>query len=731
MRIKMPGAASWQRRFLVLVATACVLLPAVAAAQGLTGTLSGTVTDPQGGVLAGALVRISSPALIGGQMTQPTGERGQLRFAALPPGTYILDIELQGFAPYRLDDIRIGVGGTLNLRVQLRLANVTESVAVEGGGSRIDAREPGFETRFGVEDLDAIPTSRASMFPWIRNAPGISPTSPASSTITTVSAFGSGTNENKFLFDGTDFTCPCNGIARSEPGIDFIREVHVQSVGASVEYGNVQGAVINVVTKQGGNRFQYDASYYGQPSGLTSQPVLLPLPSPASGQTGYSRAKYRDFTTNLGGPAVRERVWFFGGYQHLRDYDSQPGTDPTLPRTYEQDKIFGKLTWQIAPTWQLVQSFHQEFWLNPEQPLPSTPFEATVRRSATVPAITFGHLTHTLSSNTVWDVRVGRFVYSQDNALSNGDSTIPSRRDTVTGITSGAPPQFGRIEISRTTAKATLTHYRPGFLAADHEWKIGGQVERGEHEGPIVIPTGARFVDSNGAKSQKVISAPSNTGGLFITTAAFVSDEITIGNRLTINAGLRFDHHRAVSQDLHAVDLDGAETDEVVSGLGTLYTWDLFSPRLGTTTRLTADGRTILRGSYGRFYQGVLTGELAPVHPGATPITTLGYEAATGDYTRPISTVTPDESSGRSRHAGAAHRRAIDRRRSRARPPGLGGPRLRPQGWRAVHWLDGRRGRIRRIDADPGQRQRRAGLRPGERAGRPTLSPDQRRAVTR
>ena len=264
-----------------------------------------------------------------------------------------------------------------------------------------------------------------------------------------------------------------------------------------------------------------------------------------------------------------------------------------------------------------------------------------MRRSATVPAITFGHLTHTLSSNTVWDVRVGRFVYSQDNALSNGDSTIPSRRDTVTGITSGAPPQFGRIEISRTTAKATLTHYRPGFLAADHEWKIGGQIERGEHQGPIVIPTGARFVDSNGAKSQKVVSAPSNTGGLFLTTAAFASDEITIGNRLTINAGLRFDHHRAVSQDLHAVDLNGEDTDAIVNGLGTLYTWDLFSPRLGMTARLTADGRTLLRSSYGRFYQGVLTGELAPVHPGATPITTLGYESATADYTRVLSRVTP------------------------------------------------------------------------------------------
>ena len=107
-------------------------------------------------------------------------------------------------------------------------------------GSRIDARDPGFGTRFGPEDLKAIPTRRASMFDFIRAAPGMSPTSPGSGTTTTVSAFGSGTNENQFLIDGTNFTCPCNGIARSEPGVDFIQEIQVQSVGASAEYGNVQ-----------------------------------------------------------------------------------------------------------------------------------------------------------------------------------------------------------------------------------------------------------------------------------------------------------------------------------------------------------------------------------------------------------------------------------------------------------------------------------------------------------
>src|SRR4029079_11254024 len=179
-------------------------------------------------------------------------------------------------------------------------------------------------TRFRLEDLRTIPTRRASMFDLIRASPGISPTSPGSGTVTTVSAFGSGTNENQFLIDGTNFTCPCNGVARAEPGVDFIQEIQVQSVGASVEFGNVQGAVINVITRQGGERWLPEASYYGQTAGLTSHPLHLAMAAPATGQSGYERARYRDLTLNLGGPALRDRLWVFAGAQYLRDYDSQP-----------------------------------------------------------------------------------------------------------------------------------------------------------------------------------------------------------------------------------------------------------------------------------------------------------------------------------------------------------------------------------------------------------------------
>jgi hypothetical protein len=612
------------------------LLPCVAGAQALTGSLIGTVKDQQGGVLPGATVRITSPALMGGVATQNTNEKGQLVFPVLPPGVYALDVDIRGFGSHHEGNIRISAGATLEVAVVMRLAGVSEAVHTTASTSRVDARDSGLSTVLGPDILRGIPSRRNSLFQALNMMPGISPTSPSSSTVTTVSAFGSGTNENMFLLDGLPTTCPCNGVPRSEFGIDFMHELQLQSIGASAEFGGLQGAVVNVVTRQGSNRFLFDTSYYGQPSSLTSQPVRVALAAPATGDSGFGRARYHDFTANLGGPAKRDRIWFFTGYQFLRDSDSQPGTDPNLPRKYEQNKIFVKLNWKLRPGMQLMQSFHDEIWLNSEPPTIVKPIEATQKRSASVPAITFGHLTHILSPTTVWDVRVGRFVHARKDESS---TSAASRFDRATGVTTGAPSQVGNLTLLRTSAKATLSRYQAGLVGADHQLKIGGEIERGESRGFQIIPTGVRYVDDAGRPFQAISSAPSVSGGMFVTAAVFATDAITFRDRLTINAGLRFDRSRAISQDLPALDAQGNETGEVTQGLGTLYVWNVLSPRVGITLKLTADGRTILRSSYGRLSQGVLTGELGFFHPGVSPVTTMAFDAATGGYTRFVRTL--------------------------------------------------------------------------------------------
>src|SRR4029434_2857999 len=166
-----------------------VLVPRAAFPQGLTGTLVGTIKDEQGGVLPGALVTISSPALIGGPQTVAATDKGQVRFQALPPGGYLVEVIMSGFASYREEAVAIGAGATLERNVVLRIAGLTEAIEV-AGGSRIEARSSGFETRFGADYIKAIPGRRYSLFDLIKVAPGVSPTSTTSGTSTSASTRG-------------------------------------------------------------------------------------------------------------------------------------------------------------------------------------------------------------------------------------------------------------------------------------------------------------------------------------------------------------------------------------------------------------------------------------------------------------------------------------------------------------------------------------------------------------
>jgi hypothetical protein len=629
------------RHAVVICALLVALLPATAAGQGLSGSLSGSVRDEQGAMVGAATVTVSSPAQIGGDQRATADDKGQWRFPVLAPGVYVLVVEMApGFASYREEGIAIGAGASIERPVVLKLAGVAQSVTVVADSS-VESRSSGFETRFGPDYLATIPSRRFSMFDTIRSAPGMSPTSPSSGTVNTVSSFGSGVNENAFLIDGTTFTCPCSGVSRAEPNVDVIQEVHVQSIGASVEFGNMQGAVINVVTKQGGERFQSQSAYYGQAAGLTAQPIVLPVANGTQPSSGYERDRYRDFSTGLGGPVLRDRLWFYGAYQYLRDYDSQPGADPAFPRKYEQDKVFGKLTWRLTPSLQMMQSFHEEFWENPDPPTLAVPYETTLRRHASVPSSTFANVTYAPSGNNVWDLRVGRYLFDEQDDPSTGDRTTPGHRDLVTGVSSVNVREMGALHLDRITAKAVFNRYQSAWLGAQHELKAGIQLERGEHRQPTVIPGGVRYNDSNGLPFQAEYREPSIAGGRADMVAFFASDSIALNDRVTVNLGIRYDHSRASSQDVPALDASGGETDQTIAGLGTLYTWNVVSPRLGLTARLTSDGRTMLRASYGRFNQGVLTGELSPIHPGVTSTITMAYDSATGGYTTPVSVVNP------------------------------------------------------------------------------------------
>src|SRR3990172_7862267 len=429
--------------FLALGAT--VMVSISASAQVITGTIIGSVRDESGGVLPGATVTITSPSLPSGPSTQVTNEKGQYRFPNLAPGVYALNVSLAGFSTYNEEGMRVSVGGSSERNVPMKISSVAETVTVTGESPIIDTRKSGVSANFASEVVQNTPVRRFSMFDFLKWSPGVSATSPTSGSTMSMSAFGSSTNDNVFLMDGTDFTAPVSGNAWPYPDTDVIEEVETVALGASAEYGNVQGAVFNVVTKQGGNDYRFDFSYFAQPDWLTTTPIKVDCGGcPDGPETGFSRTQYRDLTVHSAGPIVKDRLWYFGGYQYQRDFDGQPGTDPAFPRHWEADRVFWKINWQITENLRFMHTYHDDYWDIPPTPSVSEPFETLTSYGGHNPSTTVGNLTHVVSPNTFWDARFSGFVSPNDYARANNpDLTQPWRQDLGTGIASGGSYAHG------------------------------------------------------------------------------------------------------------------------------------------------------------------------------------------------------------------------------------------------------------------------------------------------
>ena len=629
------SALQHMQKALCLATMVVTLLgPRVSEAQVLTGSLVGTVRDEQAFVVSGVQVRLTSPAIIGGALTTTTDAKGQLRFPALTDGLYAIEITKPGFSTLRSSDIRITTGSATSLDFVLSVRSMSDKAQVTAAR---DAGNPGLGAKYGATQLLGMPTPRNGFFGLV----GMSPfTSPTSRTTSFMSAAGGGVDHNVVLVDGTNANSASNGVARYEAAMDFAEGIRVQLL-PSAEYGSVQGAVIELIMRQGSDRFLWDGSLYAQPAALTSQPILRPINFTGTEMSGYERQHYANATTTLGGPVVRNRAWFFAGYEYLRDQDSQPGADPDFPKTNLQRKMAGKLTWLAAPGWQLMHSIHYESLDFRELPTATKRPEATQHVQTSAPAAALGNLTHVSRANRVWEVGAGRYQWSQD-ITRNIEGDTPARLDRTTNIASGAPSNVGQLQQIRWTARASLSLSQTNLFGTDHQWKIGGQFDRGQHRSVGGAPTGVRYEDNAPLPTRAFVSGPSNAGGRFNTAAAFVTDEFPIGSRLAVAAGVRFDYMRAISPDLAELDAFGNETGKTIAGDGFLYSWQEFSPRISLALKLTSDGRTIARASFGKFRAGILTGEISPDHPGGASVTQGNVDPVTGNLVNPTTTNSRD-----------------------------------------------------------------------------------------
>jgi hypothetical protein len=614
------------------------LSTAAATAQTSTGGLRGFVKDDTGGVLAGVTVEASSPSRIGAPAVEVTDGQGLYRFENLPIGEYTLNYTLQGFGAVRRDGVRVEVGRTIQLDAQLKVGNVEQAITVTGESPVVDALHSGITSNFNQEMLQNIPSARQSYFDIVTYTPAVRINQVPNDSRFII--FGSSSDQNQFQYDGVDISSVSNGGVWDFPSPDIMQEVQVNAIGASAEFHDFQGGVVNIVTKTGSNAFRGTASSYIIPPGLVANNT------PAE-QFPYKIHYNQQATFELGGPIKKDRAWFYGILPINRSLTTGVGVDPNLDKQGGKSyKPFAKGTVRIGQHDNLNVGWNNNMFCCGATASRTAPLVTQTVEHGHNPVLT-SQYTHTFGSATLLEVRAGG-IYIRDNFTPYSDDfTTPGRSDQATGFSSVNGTTGSKQFHNRTTVDASLTRSASDFLKGSHDFKFGVQTAYATQRSVSTRFSNVSYTDLNAAPYTATFSDPSASGGRIRSTGGYVQDNWTVNERVTLNLGVRFDRLLGDIPELSAgVTLDGIRGDtsfdipnSTYPGVEDLIGITTWSPRAGLTFRADRSGKTILKANYGRFYGKLATGMFSSMSPGATPTTTLRWNTATRAYDIPFSFV--------------------------------------------------------------------------------------------
>jgi hypothetical protein len=540
-------------------------------AQKQTGSIIGTVRDSGGETLPGVNISIKSPNLIQSVLSTLSTQKGSYRFVNLPPGFYSLTAELPGFKKSERKEIRIFVGETTTININMELGTVAEVVNVTAANPTVDVTKSEVSTVLTTEMLTALPY-RAHDLGFVDLAPGVADRA----------ASGSSPGANQYQLDGQNITDQWWGTDTPNINYDIIEESEVTTAGGKAEYGEYTGAVVNAVTKSGGNTLKGQASMYFYNNHLVSHRTNEIAPPAAS----------YDGSFLLGGPILKDRLWFFlaAAYRNNTTKSLAEGATPT---TVNRPYIYGKINYLANKNNKGFLSFE---WcdIKTDQGIDAfrSPVSLQTRLWKTI-LVNFQHEL-TFNANTFLEAKVNYKKYKGFATPTHPE--LPFIYDLATGYRSGAGVDPNGDDTRRGLATVTLTHFAEDWLLGTHEFKFGATVDIGKGTNYFGYPDGQTIFLMNGVPVEKYVADHNEIEPEGINEyTAFAQDSWTIMKRLTLNLGLRF-------SDTQSKQLDVATPSGVVKARGQLFKWVNIAPRLGLSYALTKDNKTALRMSWGRFY---------------------------------------------------------------------------------------------------------------------------------
>ena len=655
------------RKFCALVMLLTLLAGSVSATlaapvQEVTGSIQGTVKDPNGAVVSGAVVTATSAQR---SYKATTNDDGQYNLPALLPGVYSVTATGSGFGTTRRDDVTVELGRTLQVNFDLQVSTKGETVTVTASDEPlVDVTSTKVATNITQKEIDVLPKG-LNMQSLLRTAPGTRP-EPKSGGFQIDGASGS---ENVFIIDGVEVTDVNVGTLAASKDIptSFLREVQVKSAGYEAEFGGATGGVINSVTRSGSNDWhgEIGVDYSNDKMRASDNPALrLNLIKDTLAEY-FDNPSGKDKNTNvnptfaIGGPIIKDKFWFFSSYSpqffnttrrldlistaaggtqeqtlSSRYIDYQTKNDFFLTRldASPTNKLAVSATFINSPTKQSGPPALLAFQTSSLTSFSNTRYD---QQGGYNPAWQFsGAATYNLTDKLILSFRGG---HNYDNQ-KGGSYDIPVGQPLVTIVRACVAPLAGCAAGTTTVGNPSITNnfltlydqlrrtnlnfdatYVKQLFGQQHLIKGGYQanllrnrVNQGNAGGAINFYFDSSFDAGLGAGAERgaygyyrvtdfgtVGEASSRNQGFFI------QDSWSAHRRLTLNLGLRVENEYIPSFPINA-DFHPSISPEALANTPQKpinFGWgDKLAPRLGGAWDVFGDGKLKLYGSYSVFF---------------------------------------------------------------------------------------------------------------------------------
>lgn len=611
-------SSSFRTGFAALAAASLWLAaPAATHAQTSSSAIVGSVRDNSGAAIPGATVTVSSPALIERQKTVVTDADGSYNVVDLRPGTYAATFTLSGFQTVRKEGIVLSSSFTATVDTVLQVGRLEEQVTVQGGASVIDVRSGTSERPLHQELLEGIPVGRIPNVA-VLLVPGAVTARPdvgGSETGQTagISIHGAQTRDLVWNTDGLDMTSntASGGVSGQYPNQGAYQEVVVQTKALPAEIG-AGGVSVNMITRDGGNRFRGDL--FGTFTNSDLQADNVSDEQRARGLTAPSATDvFYDLNGGIGGPIERDRLWFYGSARRFRVDRFEASTfNPDGTQALDENLIWnttGKLTWQINPANRLSGFVDYNYKIRDHRRQTSTAYQF-VSPEASYNSPLWGpvsnvKLTSTLRSNLLLDAGFSWYYipWSLDYQPDLDGDALPRVDIARSTLTGAPPPSMVRATQERRTWNAVVS-WLPRWRG-EHQLRGGVQFQHAPYGQQFDSLGHGDFVARyrNGVPdSVQVYNTPVSTSLDQFELGAFVQDSWTVARRLTVNAGLRFERH------IGSLNEQSAGAGQFVAarsfpGQSRLVDWSSVVPRVSLAYDLTGRGRTALKVSASEYTQ--------------------------------------------------------------------------------------------------------------------------------